>query len=287
MDTRLDSSSEDAWRTWPLSEREREYSPSSCVPSIDPYLADYRRDSNEAVMYAPVPMLEGILYGDHPDECFDLFPALGGRPWPLVVYIHGGYWQRLGRVDSRFAGAELAGAGTALAVIEYTLAPAATLDRIVDQCVRAARHLIDNASMLGIDPLRITISGSSAGGHLTAMVAAALRHPFERLIGFSGIYDLEPLVGTQTNQALGLTVAEALRLSPMYLEPSSAPTLLVIGENETSEFHRQHRTYADHLRAYGVSVESRTLAGFNHFDVVSQLAPIVSRTLRVSPSPGS
>ncbi len=274
-DTQFPEDPDNAWRSWSLADRQREYSPSSCVESILPYLADYRRLSDEAVANAPVPMIDGILYGDHPDECFDLFRGVGDGPRPVVIYIHGGYWQRLGRVDSRFAGATLARNGVSLAVVEYTLAPAATIDEIVDQCVRAVRHVIENASTLRIDPLRVTISGSSAGGHLTAMTAAAVAHPFERLVQFSGIYDLEPLIGTDTDEALHLTVADALRLSPMYRTPAAVPTLLVIGDNETGEFHRQHRKYADHLRAHGVPVEAVTLAPFNHFDVVTQLPALV------------
>jgi arylformamidase len=262
----------DAWRSWSLTEREREYSPSSCVASIDSELVQYHIYSTEAEDNAPIEMINGVAYGEHRDEVFDLFPALGNGKRPLMIFLHGGYWQELGRSLSRFAGARLAFGGVALAVVEYTLAPEASLDQIVDQCTRAVRHLIDHAAELGINPLRISIAGSSAGAHLAALAAAAIDHPFERLLLFSGIYDLEPLVGTYINEKLGLSVADALRLSPMYLRPSLSNTLMVIGENETSEFARQHHMYADHLQAYGVHVEARTIPKQNHFSVISNLA---------------
>jgi hypothetical protein len=59
--------------------------------------------------------------------------------------------------------------GINLAVIEYTLAPAARLDRIVAEVRRAGRWLAEHLADYGADPSRLYVSGHSAGGHLTAM----------------------------------------------------------------------------------------------------------------------
>jgi arylformamidase len=56
-----------------------------------------------------------------------------------------------------------------LAVIEYTLVPAAGLDRIVSEAHRLCRWLAEHLSGYGAHPNRLYVAGHSAGGHLTAM----------------------------------------------------------------------------------------------------------------------
>src|SRR5271156_1593558 len=65
--------------------------------------------------------------------------------------------------------------GINLAVIEYTLAPAARLDRIVAEVRRSVWWLAEHLGEYGADPTRLYVSGHSAGGHLTAMTDAASR----------------------------------------------------------------------------------------------------------------
>src|SRR3989442_966930 len=42
-----------------------------------------------------------LAYGAHPGERLDVFPARNG-PAPVHVFIHGGYWHRLGKSHSSF-----------------------------------------------------------------------------------------------------------------------------------------------------------------------------------------
>jgi acetyl esterase/lipase len=59
--------------------------------------------------------------------------------------------------------------GLNVAVVEYTLAPAARMDRIVAEVGRAIGWLHQRLGDYGADPARIYVAGHSAGGHLTAM----------------------------------------------------------------------------------------------------------------------
>ncbi|MDJ0347241.1 hypothetical protein QMK19_39290 [Streptomyces sp. H10-C2] len=81
---------------------DRQYSPSSRVDSLRAYLEEYRRMS--AAARRDHPALTGLAYGPHPAETLDYFPGTGtgaGRP-PLLVFVHGGNWQALGRAESAF-----------------------------------------------------------------------------------------------------------------------------------------------------------------------------------------
>ena len=205
------------------------------------------------------------------------------RPVPLLVFIHGGYWQQLSAADSRFPADACLARGWGFAAIDYTLAPEASLDQIVDECRRAIRVLADRADSLGIDATRLVVAGHSAGAHLTAMAAIDpggdddhTRIPGTGIAGtvlVSGVFELEPLIGTSINEHIGLDREAARRNSPLGLDVVDTPTALVAyGADETSEFKAQSDAFARHLEAAGTTVTMLEVAGRNHFDVILELA---------------
>src|SRR5205807_5937615 len=109
-------------------------------------------------------------YGDTPRERLDLFFAADPDA-PTLAFIHGGYWQINDLIKESFAflAEALLPLGINLAAIEYTLAPAARLDRIVDEVRRSIRWLAEHLGERGADPHRLYGAGHSAGGQLTAM----------------------------------------------------------------------------------------------------------------------
>ncbi|MGB8803016.1 MAG: alpha/beta hydrolase, partial [Candidatus Acidiferrales bacterium] len=171
--------------------------------------------------------------------------------------------------------------GIAYAAIDYTLAPQASVGFIVEQCRRAIASLHRQASALGFDARRIYVSGNSAGAHLAAMLLVAGWQAAYGLgddvvagaVLLSGIYDLEPLMGTYIDAALHLTGEDVAALSPMRLKPGRpVRTIVAWGDNETAEFKRQSRAFAATLVSAEFSVSEFELAGTNHFDIVFGLA---------------
>ncbi len=110
---------------------------------------------------------------DHPRQRLDLYlpKEPKGTSLPLVVFIHGGAWQSgdkaggAGRVIPFVRSGECAGAS-----IGYRLSGDATWPAQIHDCKAAIRWLRGNAAKHGIDPERIAVIGSSAGGHLVAML---------------------------------------------------------------------------------------------------------------------
>jgi len=262
------------WRNWTLAERERQYSPSSCVAAIEPFIDAYIARSRDAERQFRCQ--KNLPWGERPDEIFDYFPAASARA-PLLVYFHGGYWQEHSKDESLFAAPDCVANGIAFAAIDYTLAPRATLGTIVEQCRRAIASLHRQAATLGFDARRIYVAGNSAGAHLAAMLLVA---GWQEVYGLaddvvagavllSGIYDLEPLMGTYIDAALHLTDADVAELSPLRLKMGRpVRTIVAWGENETDEFKRQSRTFAAALAGSGFPVSTFELAGTNHFDIV-------------------
>ena len=158
------------WRTWPQADLEHQYDARATVPDIAAELKAYRDASTP--MYELTPSWRDVAYGSGPDETLDLFPVAGQPDAPLLVFIHGGYWRALHSQDSVFMAQQFTAHGVAVAAINYTLAPEATLAHIVRQCQYAVTWLLNDATQYGIAPQRTVLAGSSAGAHLAAMLLA-------------------------------------------------------------------------------------------------------------------
>lgn len=261
-------------------EREREYSPSSCIGgNYAPYIEDYATLSAAALQSGS--RHAELAYGSAAAHKLDLFlPALQDSESlpPLLLFIHGGYWQELSKASSLFSAPDCTDAGIAFAAIDYTLAPQASVHDMVLECRKALRWLHQHGEELGFDPQRIVVSGSSAGAHLAAMCCLrGWKDDADLPVGVpaaavlvSGIYDLQPLIGTSINEALSLDAASARAVSPQLLDLTGfPPTLIGWGEIETSEFKRQSQAFADLLKAQGAQyLPPIEMPGRNHFDVI-------------------
>ena len=211
-----------------------------------------------------------LRYGSGARQRLDIFPC--GTPGAsTLAYIHGGYWQTNDKEPYAFLGEGLLPAGFNLALLEYTLAPAARLDAIVGEVRAATAWAIEHAAEHGGDPRRVFVAGHSAGGHLTAM---AMTDP--RVAGgvaISGIYDLEPIRLNYLNEKLGLDAAEAERNSPMLRLPSrAAPLVVTVGLGELPELIRQSEEFAATWRKHGLPGEYVPLTGHDHFSILDELA---------------
>jgi arylformamidase len=274
------------YRDFDLRALDLEYTPSEGLTGgIGHYLESYTGLSRQAL--ARPGASPDISYGPHPDEILDLFIPDGPAPragWPLHVFIHGGYWQLLSQREFAFIGPAFQDRGVAYATVNYTLAPAATIGQMAEQCRRAVAWLYAEAGRLGIDNRRIAISGHSAGAHLCAMLRAtdwkARGLPddvIKSALLISGIYDLEPIRLSFVNEPLNLTPAQVAEWSPMALPiKAHGPVAVVWGENDTAEFKRQSAEFADRLSMGNSSVAARELPALNHFDILFEFLKVPS-----------
>lgn len=214
-----------------------------------------------------------LRYGPGPGERVDVFPAAGAGA-PLNVFIHGGYWRSLAKSDFSFVAEGLGADGAAVAVVDYDLAPAVTLEEIVAEVRRAVLWLAANAREFGADAGRLFVSGHSAGAHLVAalMTDAACTATIAGGTAISGLFELEPLLACSVNEDLRLDAAAARGASPIHdAERIAAPLIVAVGADETSAFVAQSRDFAERCRATGVKVAYREVAGRHHFDIVEAL----------------
>jgi arylformamidase len=252
---------------------DRQFSPSSLVADLPAILAGYA--SRSARARARLPVHTDLPYGP---GLLDFFPA-SRTGAPLLVYVHGGFWQEMSKDDFAFPAMDLVPAGAAYAVLGYGLAPAHDLDEIVAAVRTGLSWLAANARSLGVDPDRIHLCGHSAGAHLVAMALLTGRADlFAGVTLLSGIYDLEPIRRSYVNDALGLDSAATARNSPIRTLVGDTrlnrlpPLILACGGRETDEFLRQQKDFAAAAALRGGSVLELVVGHRHHFDIMDDLA---------------
>jgi len=129
---------------------------------------------------------------DNPRQRLDLYLPKArktDKPLPVVVWIHGGAWRG---GDKRSGGrmlADLVGSGNYAGVsVGYRLTGEAIWPVQIHDCKAAVRWIRANAGRLNLDPQRIAVWGSSAGGHLVAMLGTS-----------GGVKNLEGTIGKHTD----------------------------------------------------------------------------------------
>ena len=254
------------------------YNLRAAVPEHPTYFARYEAESRAFRASARARL--DLAYGDSPRQAVDLFLPQEPSP-PLLVFIHGGYWQRFDRKDFSFVAAPLIAAGAAVALLGYDLAPAVDMDRIVAEVRQGIAWLYREGAAQGLDPARIFLAGHSAGGHLAAMALVTDWQgewglPFDTIKGvcaISGVFDLEPIRRCYLNEVLALDPEQARRNSPLHLPLGvPCPVTVAVGALETAAFHEQSRDFAAKLEAAGWPCELMIQPAVDHFAIIMSMA---------------
>jgi arylformamidase len=258
---------------------EVEYNNRARVPENPTLIAGWARD---AAAYRERHASRSLAYGAGARHRMDVFG--GDSDGPLVVFIHGGYWQALDGSFFSHLARGLNAHGFGVAIPSYDLCPDVSVAEIIAQLRTATREL----ARLGRPLL---MSGHSAGGHLAACMLAtdwpALDQslPVDLVIAaysISGLFDLGPLVDTSINRALHLDPVSARAASPLFWNAPRRGSLdAVVGENESAEYFRQSNSIVDAWGACGIAARFGVVPGANHFTAIAPLAdpdsPMVRR----------
>ncbi len=140
-------------------------SPVSNAPEVLPASSAY----GEAVLTKDIP------YVNHPttNQNFNLYlpREKGARPFPLVIWIHGGAWLSGSKEWDNVK--YLVRDGYAIASIEYRYTPEAPFPAQIRDCNAALNFILAHAADYGVDAKRFVVGGGSAGGHLALMLGLA------------------------------------------------------------------------------------------------------------------
>ncbi|KIN70015.1 N-acetylanthranilate amidase [Sulfitobacter noctilucicola] len=239
---------------------------------------------------ADLPREADIVFDRESGSKLDLYGIAPGRP--VFLWIHGGYWRLGTKEGNAFAAPGLVDHGIAVAVMDYSLAPAVSLEQIVHEVRAAVSWLHRKGNLYGLDARRIHVGGSSAGGHLTgAVIADGWRSDYglpEDVIGtalaLSGIYDLEPLLHTQVNTWMNMNMGTVAALSPIRHIPQASETdlILSVGGQERDGFLRETAAYHDACAAKAMQVQTIAMPKYNHFDITGTLSDPASELVEAT-----
>jgi acetyl esterase/lipase len=222
---------------------------------------------------------------DNPRQYLDLYTPRGVDPYPVVVFVHGGFWIHQDKdyfqpVVSlyRNVGIALARRGIGTAVIDYRLVgDGVTFDDQFSDVAAAVAWVHDHVGAYGGDSSRMILSGHSAGGHITALAAfdsARLPTPLIGYIPLSPILDLTAFSQSSSpdravpEQVFG---TDLVTDSPStYFTNAIAPMLIVLGNADEPGVLAQVPGDVDELQALAAPVTLDVLPGRTHDDIVLQ-----------------
>ncbi len=255
-------------------EIDREYNPRFIVENTEELIKRFFSESQRVLR--EYSNFSSVAYGPSTAETLDIFPA--ARPCsPVHIFFHGGYWHAFMSEDFAFVAEGQVRNGVTTVLVNYGLCPLVDIDEIVRQSRSAVAWVYQNIETFGGNPDRITVSGHSAGGHLTGML---LNTDWERdydlpqnlikgFLSLSGLFDLKPFPFSWLQSKLQLTPEQVSRNSPVLLKPKYKPPFIVaVGSDESHEFHRQSKNYAHFLEGQEVPAVYSIIPEKNHFNIL-------------------
>jgi len=212
---------------------------------------------------------------------------------PLIVWVHGGAWRAGSKADMPLG--KLVTDGYAIASIDYRLSPVAKFPAQVHDLKAAIRYLRAEQQSLKIEASQIAIAGSSAGGHLAALVGVTNGHrelegsvgnhadqssDVQAIVSFFGMSNFTTILAQSTPHGLKVRVPalelllggqpteqpELARLaSPVYhVDVHDPPLLLFHGDQDPqAPINQSHELHAAYKKA-GLSVRFDVLPNAAH-----------------------
>jgi acetyl esterase/lipase len=234
--------------------------------------------------------LLGIPYGNADDEArrLDVFLPEDNGHGACIFFIHGGGWFAGGRAQWHAVMDHFCARGYVCTSTSYHFAPQWHFPKQVEDVRLAMSFVKSRAGEYGIDTERIAVWGSSAGGHLAAMLATIGPEDELGMTPATAIratrpnaavclctvfschrYESHEEVPPMVESFLGATEAENperfSQASPLdRVTGAEPPFLMVVGDIDRVTPVALHETMRDKLAAAGVPVELVVLPGVDH-----------------------
>lgn len=226
--------------------------------------------------------------GDNAIEVLVLAPTAPAAPRPAVLFLHGGgMWAGSAQLEIELAARIVRVADAAVVSPNYRLAPENPFPAGLDGCMATLQWMVEHADDLGIDPGRMAVCGTSAGGGLAAAVA---QRAFDERIPLRAQALVSPMLDDRTALRKNLAGKGELTWSPrsnawawtaylgreprfsdapQYAAPARRPDVAGlaaawIGVGTLETFYDECLAYAGNLEADGVTCELVAVPGMYH-----------------------
>ncbi len=217
-------------------------------------------------------------YADDKPLLLDLYlPRNAQKPYPVIVWIHGGGWMYHSK--EYYVPVQMVDKGFAVASIGYRLSHQAVFPAQLEDCKSAIRWLKSNASKYGLDAERFGAWGNSAGGHLAALLGTTgddikavctyyapvdflkMNHPDIK-------YDHDSADSAES-RLLGMPAKsnpeKAAAANPIsYISEKTPPFLIIHGDKDELVHYSQSIMLYESLKKAGVNAELHIIEGAGH-----------------------
>jgi acetyl esterase/lipase len=208
----------------------------------------------------------------------DLYVPKGQKGFPVLVFVHGGAWQKGNKAAFEKLGRLFARNGVGTAVTNYRLSPDVRHPVHAQDVARAVAWVHRNIARYGGRPDEIFLSGHSAGGHIVALLGAdpsylkAVGVPEKDIRGvipISGVYTIR---AGQMPKVFGTGAEDARGASPLtHIKGKHPPFLILVADKDLKGFDRMAEEFCQALGKAECTARVITAKDRNHGSIVGQM----------------
>lgn len=207
---------------------------------------------------------------------------------PIVVYVHGGFWQGMNKHTSSYAVKPFVENHAKVFVIDHDLCPDVSLTDIVKQFQKAAERIFSYAAEH--NSKSVSFIGHLSGAHLITYLFSdemitRLGEKFKLVRNIylvSGVYDVSELRNSKSanrDNLLSITDANVDALSPIkrsfdHLKNCKITFDAYVGSEESPALQKQTREFVAHLKQAKLHANFHLMEGLDHFNIVEKLSEI-------------
>lgn len=227
-------------------------------------------------------------YGDSFRQQLDIYGFNLPKDAPIIVYVHGGYWQGMNKHTSSYAVKPYVDSQAKVFVIDHDLCPNVPLSEVIKQFQKAAERIFNYAAEH--NSKSVSFIGHLSGAHLitylfTDEMISRLGDKLKlvkNIYLISGVYDVSELRKTKSangGNLLSITDDNVDTLSPIkqnfdHLKGHNITFDAFVGGDESPTLQKQSREFVAHLKQAKLHATYHLMDGLDHFNIVEKLSEI-------------
>ena len=281
------------WNFFTREETDRQYNPTLWtrrLPTDDllPAHIDFTTSRSDTYRERMRDSMQTLAFGENEYEGeMDVFRPDGvSDDAPIMIYIHGGWWQWFSKEQFSFLAEPFNQRGMAVYMPGYRMAQDwdnnKPMESIVKQMEYAVAAILQEACDKGASA--VYLMGHSAGGHLVTMLwqtdwsgydlPDGAEEKIKAVFSLAGLFDIRFLLDSFVNDEIKMSPESAAAVSPQLLpkpEGDLCPLHLILPELDTAEFFRQTKEYQDKLLGEGNTCHLHVLHNKDHLTIIEHL----------------
>lgn len=205
----------------------------------------------------------------------DLFIPKGLKDFPVLIFVHGGAWATGDRNLYGSFGRTFAKNGIGTVVISYRLTPKVQHPGHIEDVARAFAWTHKNIAKYGGRPDQIFVTGQSAGGHLTALLATNETYLAAQGLSLKDIKGAVPISGVYqfggrwSERIIGKGQAAADSASPLRQVTGKEPPFLILyADNDMAGCARMSQQFCKRLEEVKVKTAVKEIKDRNHITIM-------------------